>query len=143
MEDGIAGGRRIPVYYLASIPRIPFYDAFRRYVYAHLTPPTTQPDRDPPITTGSHLLNAWHRTTSAPRPREMLKRRRTQWKSSVVEGGVEGYVLHRVLYPQVHVNGVKKKKKKNLYAQRANSRTSANVRIDRHIMGHAVQRFCR
>ena len=50
-----------------------------------------------------------NRTTSAPWPREMLKRRRTQWKFSVVEGGLEGYVLHRVLYPQVHVNGVKKK----------------------------------
>ena len=30
-------------------------------------------------------------------------------QEGAVEGGLECYVLHRVLYPQVHVNGVKKK----------------------------------
>jgi hypothetical protein len=33
-------------------------------------------------------------------------------RQEVVEGVVEAYVLHRVLYPQVHENGFKKKKKK-------------------------------
>jgi hypothetical protein len=33
-------------------------------------------------------------------------------RKAVVDGIVTENVLHRVLYPQVHVNGVKKKKKK-------------------------------
>ena len=32
-------------------------------------------------------------------------------RAAVVEGNVQADVLHRVLYPQVHVNGIKKKKK--------------------------------
>jgi hypothetical protein len=35
----------------------------------------------------------------------------SQKREAVVEGYLLVYVLHRVLYPQVHVNGVKKKKK--------------------------------
>jgi hypothetical protein len=31
-------------------------------------------------------------------------------RQEVVEGIVEAYMLHRVLYPQVHKNGFKKKK---------------------------------
>ena len=36
-------------------------------------------------------------------------------------GRIRSYVLHRVLYPQVHVNGVKKKKKSTAPSQRRNS----------------------
>ena len=35
-------------------------------------------------------------------------------RAAVVEGNVQVDVLHRVLYPQVHVNGIKKKKKRFL-----------------------------
>ena len=38
--------------------------------------------------------------------------------AAVVVGIVQADVLHRVLYPQVHVNGIKKKKKKALLVQR-------------------------
>jgi hypothetical protein len=34
-------------------------------------------------------------------------------RKAVVDGIVNVYMLHRVLYPQVHDNGIKKKKKKN------------------------------
>jgi hypothetical protein len=33
-------------------------------------------------------------------------------RKAVVDGIVNVYMLHRVLYPQVHDNGIKKKKKK-------------------------------
>ena len=33
-------------------------------------------------------------------------------RAAVVEGNVQADMLHRVLYPQVHVNGIKKKKKR-------------------------------
>ena len=35
--------------------------------------------------------------------------------AAVVDGIVQADVLHRVLYPQVHVNGFKKKKKKTRF----------------------------
>ena len=58
----------------------------------------------------AQTLDAWHCTMSATRPREMLFQRRTHKKEAVVEGAVNSYMLHRVLYPQVHLNGPKKKK---------------------------------
>ena len=60
---------------------------------------------------GCKLSNAWRYTTSAIWPKELLSRRRTHTPEVVVDEATLVYVLHRVLYPQVHLNGIKRKKK--------------------------------
>ena len=69
-------------------------------------------DRDPLRATATvrYLLNAWHSTTSAPAEGDALMEEDSHKRTAVAESGLYCNVLHRVLYPQVHGNGLKKKK---------------------------------
>ena len=74
--------------------------------------PRTFINRDPTSTTGSPNTRRLALHDVGPlRPREFLGRRWFKKRLAVVEDLRKGNVLHRVLYPQVHVNGRKKKKK--------------------------------
>jgi hypothetical protein len=62
---------------------------------------------------GPPLLTAWHRMTSAltAEPEGVtLTEENSHPREAVVDGTILEHVLHRVMYPQVHVNGAKKKK---------------------------------
>ena len=72
------------------------------------------PDRDPlrATVTVRYLLNAWHSTTSAPAEGDAFMEEDSHKRTAVAESSLYCNVLHRVLYPQVHGNGLKKKKKR-------------------------------
>jgi hypothetical protein len=53
----------------------------------------------------------WRRTVRARATRGALTEENSPLRESVVEGTTHVYVIHRVLHPQVHDNGFKKKKK--------------------------------
>jgi hypothetical protein len=54
----------------------------------------------------------WHRTTSAILAEGVaLPEAESHMRKAVVVRLVSVYVLHRMMYPQMHVNGVKKKKR--------------------------------
>ena len=75
------------------------------------------PDRDPLRATATvcYLLNAWHSTTSAPAEGDAFMEEDSHKRTAVAESSLYCNVLHRVLYPQVHGNGLKKKKKKGAF----------------------------
>jgi hypothetical protein len=75
---------------------------------SHGKPPLCPPDNDPPTTPGHYLLNAHDVGLMA--EGDAFAEENSHIRQEVVEGVVEAYVLHRVLYPQVHENGFKKKK---------------------------------
>ena len=63
---------------------------------------------------GQQVLDAWHCMMSASWLKELLFMEADSHRGKeVIEGTGQEDVLHRVLYPQVHANGIKKKKKKD------------------------------
>ena len=79
-----------------------------------LTPGHPEDRQNPPVPSllikciRVQTLNAWHCMMSAIRPKEMLIQKGTEPKQAVVESVIIIHMLHRVLYPQVHANGLKK-----------------------------------
>ena len=82
------------------------------------TIPNPHTDNNHHTQASCHTIDAWHRTMLALEAEGVAFAEETlHQRAAVVDGIMYAYVLHRVLYPQVHENGVKIKKQRGAMSE--------------------------